>query len=359
MGGLEKMNLSEFYKDKKVLVTGHTGFKGSWLCSILLELNAEICGIALEPSTNPNLFNQLDLKNRISSHNIIDIRNLNEIKKVFNEFKPEIVIHLAAQPLVIESYENPVYTYDVNVMGTVNICECIRHTESVKSFVNVTTDKVYENIEEESHAYLETDRLNGYDPYSNSKSCSELITDSYRKSFFNDLNIATSTCRAGNVIGGGDYSANRIIPDCFRAIQNNESILVRNPNSIRPYQHVLEADIFYLMLAMKQSINITLATNYNIGPDELDCITTGQLCDIVCNHIEYSPKWNAVNYFGPHESGFLKLSNIKARKNLNYAPRWSSKEAIEFTIDWYIDFLNKKNMTNITQFQIKEFLKDY
>ncbi|SJZ57889.1 CDP-glucose 4,6-dehydratase [Anaerorhabdus furcosa] len=353
------MNLSEFYKDKKVLVTGHTGFKGSWLCSILLELNAEICGIALEPSTNPNLFNQLDLKNRISSHNIIDIRNLNEIKKVFNEFKPEIVIHLAAQPLVIESYENPVYTYDVNVMGTVNICECIRHTESVKSFVNVTTDKVYENIEEESHAYLETDRLNGYDPYSNSKSCSELITDSYRKSFFNDLNIATSTCRAGNVIGGGDYSANRIIPDCFRAIQNNESILVRNPNSIRPYQHVLEADIFYLMLAMKQSINITLATNYNIGPDELDCITTGQLCDIVCNHIEYSPKWNAVNYFGPHESGFLKLSNIKARKNLNYAPRWSSKEAIEFTIDWYIDFLNKKNMTNITQFQIKEFLKDY
>ncbi|MEG0034410.1 MAG: CDP-glucose 4,6-dehydratase [Bacilli bacterium] len=353
------MNLSEFYKDKKVLITGHTGFKGSWLCSILLEFNAQVCGIALEPSTNPNLFNQLNLENRISSHNIIDIRNLDKIKKVFNEFKPEIVLHLAAQPLVIDSYENPVYTYDVNVMGTVNICECIRLTESVKSFVNITTDKVYENVEEESYAYMETDRLNGYDPYSNSKSCSELITDSYRKSFFNDLNIATSTCRAGNVIGGGDYSANRIIPDCFRAIQNNESILVRNPNSIRPYQHVLEADVFYLMLAMKQRINNNLAGNYNIGPNEIDCITTGQLCDIVCSHLEYAPKWNATNYFGPHESGFLKLNSIKAKKYLNYSPKWSSEKAIKFTIDWYIDFLNNKNMANITQLQIKEFLKDY
>lgn len=353
------MNLSDFYRNKRVLVTGHTGFKGSWLCSILLELNAKICGISLEPSTFPNLFSQLDLKNRISSHNIIDIRNNSEIMKIFDQFKPEIVIHLAAQPLVRDSYKNPIYTYDVNVMGTVNICECVRNTKSVKSFINVTTDKVYENIEDSTHAYIETDRLNGYDPYSNSKSCSELVTDSFRQSFFNTLGIASSTCRAGNVIGGGDYSVDRIIPDCFRAIQNNEPIMVRNPNSVRPYQHVLEADFFYLELAMRQMLDMTLSGSYNIGPDEADCITTGQLCNMLCNYINYIPSWKIIENSGPHESNFLKLNSSKAKKYLDYNPRWDIEKAVKNTIDWYIDFLSNKDIIDITVCQIKEYLKEF
>ena len=236
---MESMGLMKsFYKGKKVLVTGHTGFKGSWLCSILLECGAEVCGIGLQPNTDPALFNLLDLENRIQSH-ILDIRDLQNVKRIFDEFKPEIVFHLAAQPLVIDSYKNPVYTFDVNVIGTVNILECIRLNPCVKSFVNVTTDKVYENQEQENYGYVETDRLNGYDPYSNSKSCSELVTASYCKSFFSDRNLAVSTCRAGNVIGGGDFSENRIVPDCIKYTVKTIPIIVRNPNSVRPYQHVL------------------------------------------------------------------------------------------------------------------------
>ena len=240
---MESMGLMKsFYKGKKVLVTGHTGFKGSWLCSILLECGAEVCGIGLQPNTDPALFNLLDLENRIQSH-ILDIRDLQNVKRVFDEFKPEIVFHLAAQPLVIDS------------------------------------DKVYENQEQENYGYVETDRLNGYDPYSNSKSCSELATASYCKSFFSDRDLAVSTCRAGNVIGGGDFSENRIVPDCIKYTVKNIPIIVRNPNSVRPYQHVLEADMFYLMLAMKQYNNKSYAGNYNIGPDDSDCVTTGQLCE--------------------------------------------------------------------------------
>ena len=232
---MESMGLMKsFYKGKKVLVTGHTGFKGSWLCSILLECGAEICGIGLLPNTDPALFNLLDLENRIQSH-ILDIRDLQNVKRIFDEFKPEIVFHLAAQPLVIDSYKNPVYTFDVNVIGTVNILECIRLNPCVKSFVNVTTDKVYENQEQENYGYVETDRLNGYDPYSNSKSCSELVTASYCKSFFSDRDLAVSTCRAGNVIGGGDFSENRIVPDCIKYTVKNIPIIVSNPNSVRPY----------------------------------------------------------------------------------------------------------------------------
>lgn len=295
---MESMGLMKsFYKGKKVLVTGHTGFKGSWLCSILLECGAEICGIGLLPNTDPALFNLLDLENRIQSH-ILDIRDLQNVKRIFDEFKPEIVFHLAAQPLVIDSYKNPVYTFDVNVIGTVNILECIRLNPCVKSFVNVTTDKVYENQEQENYGYVETDRLNGYDPYSNSKSCSELVTASYCKSFFSDRDLAVSTCRAGNVIGGGDFSENRIVPDCIKYTVKNIPIIVRNPNSVRPYQHVLEADMFYLMLAMKQYNNKSYAGNYNIGPDDSDCVTTSQLCELFC-HFWEGAKWKATDYQGP------------------------------------------------------------
>lgn len=348
--------MKSFYKGKKVLVTGHTGFKGSWLCSILLECGAEICGIGLLPNTDPALFNLLDLENRIQSH-ILDIRDLQNVKRIFDEFKPEIVFHLAAQPLVIDSYKNPVYTFDVNVIGTVNILECIRLNPCVKSFVNVTTDKVYENQEQENYGYVETDRLNGYDPYSNSKSCSELVTASYCKSFFSDRDLAVSTCRAGNVIGGGDFSENRIVPDCIKYTVKNIPIIVRNPNSVRPYQHVLEADMFYLMLAMKQYNNKSYAGNYNIGPDDSDCVTTSQLCELFC-HFWEGAKWKATDYQGPHEANFLKLNCEKAKSILNWHPRWHVAEAVKKTIEWSKVFVNNGDLKEITSHQILEYMEE-
>ena len=354
---MESMGLMKsFYKGKKVLVTGHTGFKGRWLCSILLECGAEVYGIGLQPNTDPALFNLLDLENRIQSH-ILDIRDLQNVKRIFNEFKPEIVFHLAAQPLVIDSYKNPVYTFDVNVIGTVNILECIRLNPCVKSFVNVTTDKVYENQEQENYGYVETDRLNGYDPYSNSKSCSELVTASYCKSFFSDRDLAVSTCRAGNVIGGGDFSENRIVPDCIKYTVKNIPIIVRNPNSVRPYQHVLEADMFYLMLAMKQYNNKSYAGNYNIGPDDSDCVTTSQLCELFC-HFWEGAKWKATDYQGPHEANFLKLNCEKAKSILNWHPRWHVAEAVKKTIEWSKVFVNNGDLKEITSHQILEYMEE-
>ena len=336
--------MKSFYKGKKVLVTGHTGFKGSWLCSILLECGAEVCGIGLQPNTDPALFNLLDLENRIQSH-ILDIRDLQNVKRIFDEFKPEIVFHLAAQPLVIDSYKNPVYTFDVNVIGTVNILECIRLNPCVKSFVNVTTDKVYENQEQENYGYVETDRLNGYDPYSNSKSC------------FSDRNLAVSTCRAGNVIGGGDFSENRIVPDCIKYTVKTIPIIVRNPNSVRPYQHVLEADMFYLMLAMKQYNNKSYAGNYNIGPDDSDCVTTSQLCELFC-HFWEGAKWQAKDYQGPHEANFLKLNCEKAKSILKWYPRWHVAEAVKKTIEWSKVFVNNGDLKEITSHQILEYMEE-
>ena len=238
----------EFYKGQKVLVTGHTGFKGTWLCRILVNAGAEVTGYSLEPPTKPDLFSMAGLEGRMKSV-IGDIRDLAHLRSVFEEAQPEVVLHLAAQPIVRDSYKDPVYTYETNVMGTVNILECVRQTSSVRSFLNVTTDKVYENMEWE-YGYRENDRLDGYDPYSNSKSCSELVTHSYKKSFFMDGRCAVSTCRAGNVIGGGDFANDRIVPDSVRAAMVHEPIVVRNPHSTRPYQHVLEPLAVYLMIAM-------------------------------------------------------------------------------------------------------------
>lgn len=354
---MEGMGLMKsFYQGKKVLVTGHTGFKGSWLCSILLEFGAEVCGIGLEPDTNPSLFQLLDLSNRLESH-ILDIRYLEAVKDIFDKFRPEIVIHLAAQPLVIDSYKKPVYTFEVNVLGTVNILECIRLNNCVKSFVNVTTDKVYENHEQEDYGYMETDRLNGYDPYSNSKSCSELVTASYCKSFFGDRELAVSTCRAGNVIGGGDFSENRIVPDCVKYTMNKQAIVVRNPNSVRPYQHVLEADMFYLMLAMKQYKDKAYAGNYNIGPEDGDCITTNQLCDLFCRFWD-GAEWKAIDYQGPHEANYLKLNCSKAKSILQWQPRWHVDEAVKLTVEWSKAFANKENLKEITLRQILKYMEE-
>ena len=284
------MDLS-FYKGKRVLVTGHTGFKGAWLCKMLTMLGADVTGYALEPPTEPNLFGMLKLP--INSV-IGDIRDFDKLKAVFDDFKPEIVLHLAAQPIVRDSYKMPRYTYDVNVMGTVNICECIRLSDSVKSFLNVTTDKVYEN-EDLNIAFTEDMKLDGYDPYSNSKSCSELVTHSYQKSFLNAQGVAVSTARAGNVIGGGDFANDRIVPDSVRAVMSGEQIIVRNPNSTRPFQHVLEPLYVYLLIAMKQYENREFAGYYNVGPDDSDCITTGELCDIFCKHYGEGAEWKNIS----------------------------------------------------------------
>ena len=348
------MDLS-FYKGKKVLITGHTGFKGSWLCQILLYAGADICGISLKPNTNPSLFELLKLENKVKSH-YIDIRDFDKVKEVFDSFKPEIVLHLAAQPLVIESYKEPRYTYDVNVMGTVNICECVRLSDSVKSFLNVTTDKVYENIEDPNHFYSENEKLNGYDPYSNSKSCSELVTQSYINSFYRDKGIAVSTCRAGNVIGGGDFADNRIIPDCVRASIKGEPIQVRNPNSFRPYQHVLEADMFYIMLAEKQYRDHRYAGHYNIGPNEEDCISTGELVKLFIENWQGS-SYVVNNVNGPHEANYLKLDSSKARNTLNWAPKWNVKMAVKESALWYKAFKNGEDLVAISNNQIKEYLE--
>lgn len=350
------MEIIDFYKDKKVLITGHTGFKGSWLCQILLNFGANVCGMALKPNTNPNLFALLSLENKIENH-YIDIRDFESIKKVFDDFKPEIVLHLAAQPLVIESYNNPKYTYDVNVMGTVNVCECVRLSDSVKSFVNITTDKVYENIEDPSHYYKEEEKLNGYDPYSNSKSCSELVTQSYIKSFFKDKKIAVSTCRAGNVIGGGDFADNRIVPDCVRATIKNKPIQVRNPNSYRPYQHVLEADIFYLIVAMKQYEDDNYAGHYNIGPNDEDCISTGKLVELFTKNWQGS-KYEFANINGPHEANFLKLDSRKAKSTFDWSPKWNVATAVEKSVIWYKEFSYNNDVGIITNKQINEYIGD-
>ena len=288
-----KINMDmSFYKGKTVLITGHTGFKGSWMCKLLSMAGAKVIGYSLNPPTTPSLFELSGVEKEIVSV-IGDIRDLAKLNETMQKYRPEIVIHMAAQPIVRESYAEPVYTYETNVMGTVNICEAVRLCDSVKSFVNVTTDKVYKNNEWE-WGYRENDALDGYDPYSNSKSCSELVTSSYIKSFFYNRDIAVSTCRAGNVIGGGDFAKDRIIPDCVRAMEAKQEITVRNPYSTRPYQHVLEPVVTYLVLAMKQYEDKSLAGNYNIGPDDCDCAATGELVDLFCSHWGDGASWKTL-----------------------------------------------------------------
>lgn len=268
---------------------------------------------------------------------------------------------MAAQPIVIESYNNPVYTYETNVIGTVNILESLRYCNSVKSFVNVTTDKVYENKEWE-WGYRENENLCGYDPYSNSKSCSELVTYSYKNSFFKDESSpAISAARSGNVIGGGDFSANRIIPDCIRAASKNENILVRNPNSTRPYQHVLECLYGYLLLAMKQYEDKKYEGNYNFGPNEENCITTGELTDIFCEiwnkDEDKKITWYTENQKRVHEANFLKLDCSKAKSILNWKPNWNIQKSIEETVKWNRAYIEKQDMNIITDNQISEYFK--
>ena len=345
----------DFYSGKKVLITGHTGFKGSWLSRILILAGARVTGYSLQPPTEPSLFAILGLEKSMDSV-IGDIRDRERLSQVFDRVQPEIVFHLAAQPIVRDSYRDPVYTYETNVMGTVNVLECIRLCPSVRSFVNVTTDKVYENKEWE-YGYRENDRLDGYDPYSNSKSCSELVTHSYKQSFFADGRCAISTCRAGNVIGGGDFANDRIIPDCIRAASAGREIAVRNPHSTRPFQHVLEPLSVYLTVAEKQYEDGRLAGSYNAGPDDCDCINTGCLTDLFCEKWGEGAVW--VNRYdgGPHEANFLKLDCSRVKRVFGWKPCYHVEEAVEKTVEWSKAWLAGEDMEAVTDRQIRSFFE--
>lgn len=343
----------DFFKGKKVFITGHTGFKGSWLSRILILAGAEVTGYALEAPTQPDLFSVLELDKDMKSI-IGDVRDRKALIEAVKEAQPEIVLHLAAQPIVRESYKDPAGTYETNVMGTVNILEAVRQTDSVRSFLNVTTDKVYKNNEWE-WGYRETDELDGYDPYSNSKSCSELVTHSYKSSFLDEKGIAVSTARAGNVIGGGDFAVDRIIPDCVRAVSKGNKISVRNPHSTRPYQHVLEPLGAYLMIAKAQYENNNYAGAYNVGPEDRDCITTGTLADLFCGSWGEDAAWENLYVGGPHEANFLKLDCSRIRNVFHWKPRWNVKEAVENTVKWYQAYLKDEDMKEFTDRQICDF----
>lgn len=347
----------EFYKGKKVFITGHTGFKGAWLCKILVNAGAEVTGYALNPPTNPSLFEIAKIERDI--HSVIgDIRDFDNLQKEFNEADPEIVLHLAAQPIVRDSYKDPRYTYETNVMGTVNICECVRKSKRVKSFLNVTTDKVYLNKEWE-WGYRENEELGGYDPYSNSKSCSELVTHSYINSFFSDIDIAVSTARAGNVIGGGDFANDRIIPDCVRAMQDEKVIRVRNPYSTRPYQHVLEPLVVYLSIVQRQYEDKKYAGFYNVGPDDCDCVTTGELVELFCRYWGESAKWeNQAEANAPHEANFLKLDCSKIKTTFGWKPRWHIEECMAKVCEFSKIWLNGGDVRVEMDKEINDFLEE-
>lgn len=343
-----------FYKGKKVLLTGHTGFKGTWMSRVLINAGAQLTGYSLEAPTEENLFALADIEDKMDSV-IGDIRDLQKMKDLFARVQPEIVIHMAAQPIVRDSYKDPVYTYETNVMGTVNILECVRLNDCVKSFLNVTTDKVYKNNEWE-WGYRENEPLDGFDPYSNSKSCSELVTHSYKNSFFEDGRVAISTARAGNVIGGGDFANDRIIPDCVRAAMNKKDIIVRNPHSTRPYQHVLEPVMVYLMIAQKQYEDIAYEGYYNVGPDDIDCITTGQIVDMFCKYWGEGLTW--INQYdgGPHEANFLKLDCSKVKAKFGWKPVWSVEEAVCKVVEWTKEYAASATISEVMDRQIQEFI---
>lgn len=348
------MGLS-FYKGKRVLVTGHTGFKGAWMCRVLVDAGAILTGYSLEAPTQPNLFALAGVEDNMTSI-IGDVRDLAHLTEVFDQAQPELVLHLAAQPIVRTSYEQPVYTYETNVMGTVNILECVRTHPCVKSFLNVTTDKVYEN-KEWAWGYRENEPLDGYDPYSNSKSCSELVTHSYKSSFFQDGRTAISTARAGNVIGGGDFARDRIIPDCVRAAADKQPIIVRNPYSTRPYQHVLEPVMAYLMIAQRQYEDPSFAGWYNVGPDDCDCVTTGELTTLFCQAWGDGMTWeNRSEANAPHEANFLKLDCSKIKTTFGWKPRWHMQEAIQKTVEWSKVWMDGGDVPAVMREQIMEYM---
>ena len=357
-----KMKLNNFYKNKKILITGHTGFKGSWLSQILIYFGAKISGYSLEPNTKPSLFKALNLNKKIN-HNIGDIRDYKNFKKIFIKEKPEIVFHLAAQPLIRDSYDDPLYTFETNIIGTANILQAIKETESVKSAVIITTDKVYKD-KNWIYPYKENDELGGYDPYSSSKAGAEIITDSYIKSFFNpkDYNKKHKTliasARAGNVIGGGDWQKDRLIPDTIRAIfEKKKEIIIRNPNSIRPWQYVLEPLYGYMLLAKRlYNGERKFSGAWNFGPDNKSFLTVKKLIEKSLSILEKG-SYIIKKDKNKHEADLLRLDISKAKSVLSWQPVYDIDTTLQFTFDWYKSFYNKEDIINLTNKQIGLFLK--
>lgn len=343
-----------FLKGKKVFLTGHTGFKGSWLCKILLNEGVDLLGYSLPLEGNEILFELSGNRKNVNSV-YGDIRHKEKLFETIDRFKPEIIIHMAAQPLVQEGYADPLYTYEVNVNGTLNLLESVRKSESVKCLLNVTTDKVYKN-EEWEWGYRETDFLDGYDPYANSKSCSELVTRCYKDSFLSGQGVLVSTVRSGNVIGGGDFSKNRIVPDCVRAMENNTPIHIRNPYSIRPYQHVLDSLMAYLLVIKKQYESPEFCNNYNVGPDEF--VTNGELVDLFCKYWGNGASWETVASTGVNETKYLKLDCSRIKGLLNWEPVWNIEQAVEKTIEWTKDYFEHSDIEDIMDRQISSIIEN-
>ncbi|MFV0378021.1 MAG: CDP-glucose 4,6-dehydratase [Mangrovibacterium sp.] len=356
------MNLfGDFYKNRKVFVTGHTGFKGSWICLLLSELGADVYGYALEPSTKPSLFEEARIGDLMTSY-IGDVRDLDRLTQVLAQVQPEIVIHMAAQPLVRDSYKVPVETYSINVMGTVHLLEACRYTESVKAIVNVTTDKCYEN-KEWHWGYRENEPMGGYDPYSNSKGCSELVTSAYRNSYFNPNNyhihgVAVASARAGNVIGGGDWANDRLIPDFVRSISKGEKLNIRSPYAIRPWQHVLEPLCGYLTLAAKLATDgPRYASAWNFGSDDDDTRNVEWVTKTICELWSREAAYSIDNKPQPHEANYLKLDCSKAKAELNWFPKWTIQRALESIVSWHKAFLNGDDVRGLCVSQIKHYFE--
>ena len=353
-------NLKKFYRNKKILITGNTGFKGSWLTMLLNSFGSKIYGFSLYETSKPNLYRILKLNKKIDFTKG-DIRDLNSIQTVVNKFKPDIIFHLAAQSLVKDSYNDPHFTISTNTLGSTNILECCRLSKSLKSIVYITSDKCYENVEW-IWGYRENDRLGGYDAYSSSKAASENIFSAYLESFLKQKKIGAASVRAGNVIGGGDWSKDRIIPDIIRSISNKKKLVIRNPNSTRPWQHVLDPLMGYIILGMKTFRNNSYSGAWNFGPRN-DIVFTVK--DVV-NQISKNLKINKNQFLLKNnkntnfkEARLLKLNCDKANEYLNWKPKLTATESINLTSDWYKSYLNKNNMFIETQNQIKNYLKKY
>jgi len=348
------MSNKKFWRNKKVLITGHTGFKGSWLSLWLENLESDVCGISLEPPTKPSIFNEAKIKNCLR-HEIADICNFDNLKKIMNEFKPEIIIHMAAQPLVLYSYQAPLETYKTNVIGTANVLEAARLQNSVRSIVCVTTDKCYEN-REWAWGYREDEPMGGFDPYSSSKGCAELVASSYRSSFLKSAGIGIATARAGNVIGGGDWAPDRLVPDILKAFEGGQAAEIRNPNAIRPWQHVMEPISGYLMLAeslYKDPLNASEA--WNFGPNDHDFKPVSWIADRLSKRWGGAANWISEPGNYPHEATYLKLDISKVKQRFNWKPTWNLNTSLENIVEWHKSWINGENMRNVTIEQIKKF----
>ena len=346
----------EFWKNRNVFLTGHTGFKGGWISLWLSRMGAKVYGYSLAPPTSINFFESIKLEKLLSQSSIENILDLKILLQAMKVAKPSVVIHMAAQPLVRDSYSSPIETFKTNVIGTANVLEAARHTESVKAIINVTTDKCYEN-QEQILPYKENDRLGGHDPYSSSKACAELVSTAYQKSFLNDCGIHLATVRGGNVIGGGDWAKDRLIPDFFRALEAGKSLQIRSPNAIRPWQHVLEPIFGYLMLAEKLVVDgSNYAEAWNFGPDKNDARSVSQIVEHLCNKIKGS-SWNIENTSQLHEAGLLKIDSSKAKSRLDWVHQWNIETALNKTIDWYQAWRSREDLIFITNAQIDLYEK--